>query len=288
MPVCSSSNEDYVEILNKLKALRIIHNPDYLVIGGDFNVDLNKHSSLQGILQDFSCEQSLKSCHDFNTCDIKYTFESKCNSAKSFIDYFMCNFLETQGLECKSLNEGDNLSDHLPDKFVVDLPVTYQKESDVIDDHSKVLWSKASDNDIQNYQYLIDRSLIKTDIPWNAFCCSGRNCSDHAQELENFYNNIIELCLSSSDRAIPCSQKRQNVIVGGSELVEPARNECMSWHNLWKANGSPRNGIVYNIKVKTRAKYHYTLRNVKAIKEVIISEKVAQSLLENQSSKFWF
>ena len=87
MPVCSSSNEDYVEILNKLKALRIIHDPDYLVIGGDFNVDLNKHSSLQGILQDFLCEQSSKSCHDFNTCDIKHTFESKCNSAKSFIDY---------------------------------------------------------------------------------------------------------------------------------------------------------------------------------------------------------
>ena len=61
----------------------------------------------------------------------------------------------------------------------------------------------------------------------------------------------------------------------------------MFWHNLWKANGSPRNGIVYNIKVKTRAKYHYTLRNVKAKKEAIISEKVAQSLLENQSSKFW-
>ena len=135
----------------------------------------------------------------------------------------MCNFLETQVLECKSLDEGDNLSDHLPVKFVADLPVTYQKES-VIDDHSKVLWSKASDNDIQNYQYLIDRSLSKTDIPWNAFCCSGRNCRDHAQELENFYNNIIEVCLSSSDRAIPCSQKRQNVIAGWSELVEPARN----------------------------------------------------------------
>ena len=64
--------------------------------------------------------------------------------------------------------------------------------------------------------------------------------------------------------------------------MKPIRNGCI----FWKANGCPRSGIVYNIKVKTRAKYDYA-RMVKSKKETIITIRLANILIENQSDKFW-
>ena len=54
-----------------------------------------------------------------------------------------------------------------------------------------------------------------------------------------------------------------------------------------EGNGCPRSGVVYNIKVKTRAKYHYVLKMVKNKRDSIVADKIAQSLLQHKSSNFW-
>ena len=56
---------------------------------------------------------------------------------------------------------------------------------------------------------------------------------------------------------------------------------------MWKDNGSPREGVLSNIRRSTRAKYHYSLRYVRRNEEAVIANKMASSLLGNNNVKFW-
>ena len=55
MPVQSYNQEDYADILNLLKCLGIIHNPNVFIFEGDFNVDLSKEMTIKTIVKDFIC-----------------------------------------------------------------------------------------------------------------------------------------------------------------------------------------------------------------------------------------
>ena len=45
--------------------------------------------------------------------------------------------------------------------------------------------------------------------------------------------------------------------------------------------------MLYNIKCRTRAKYHYSLKSLKKNKETVIANKVANYMLQNKSKDFW-
>ena len=52
-------------------------------------------------------------------------------------------------------------------------------------------------------------------------------------------------------------------------------------------NEKPRSCMLYNIKCRTRAKYHYCLKSLKKNKETVIANKVANYMLQNKSKDFW-
>jgi len=52
----------------------------------------------------------------------------------------------------------------------------------------------------------------------------------------------------------------------------------MFWHKLWKEYGSPRTGIVFDIRRKTRWEYHLILNIVKCNKDAISVHKMSEGL----------
>ena len=56
---------------------------------------------------------------------------------------------------------------------------------------------------------------------------------------------------------------------------------------MWKENGSPRQGHIFNIRRITRAKYHQAIHYVKKYKNYICNNKLAQSLNDNKTNCFW-
>ena len=90
-PNQSVSLNEYMESLNCLITLKELYAPDTFLIGGDFNVDLHKSSLHKKSMQFVLLPQNLSSCYNLRCCEINYTFESKRNSCKSFIDIFVFN-----------------------------------------------------------------------------------------------------------------------------------------------------------------------------------------------------
>ena len=123
----------------------------------------------------------------------------------------------------------------------------------------------------------------------------GLNCKDpkHYSEIENFYKNIVSLILQASSEHIPRYKNRFSKeaskynIPGWSEIVEPARQTSLLWHSIWKDNGSPREGVVANIRRQTRLKYHQAIKTAKKQEDSIRAEKMARNLLGSKTRSFW-
>ena len=76
-------------------------------------------------------------------------------------------------------------------------------------------------------------------------------------------------------------------VAGWTEFVAPLREKSLLWHNIWDDCGRPHTGIVADIMRKTRAAYHYAVREVKRNENNIIKKRFADAVLDNNSRDFW-
>ena len=95
-------------------------------------------------------------------------------------------------------------------------------------------------------------------------------------------------CVHACNQTIPLTSNIQvsGRIAGWSERVQPFKEKSIFWHSLWIDNGRPRNGPVADCMRRTRAEYHYVIRQVKREQDHILNERLAQDLLSNGSRDF--
>ena len=62
---------------------------------------------------------------------------------------------------------------------------------------------------------------------------------------------------------------------------------CGIIFGIWKCNNSPRVGTLADISNSTHAKYHIALRFIKNNEEMCVSNKLADTIVNNRSTEFW-
>ena len=89
--------------------------------------------------------------------------------------------------------------------------------------------------------------------------------------------------------SIPVSGKRKNtkIITGWNENVRVHRNQSIFWHNLWKDYGRPIDGLVCEIRRRTRFNYHLAIKKTRRNENKIKRELVASKLKSGNSKYFW-
>ncbi len=154
---------------------------------------------------------------------------------------------------------------------------------------SKQLWWKANDDHIARYKIILDEELAKINMPIEALYCDDVKCSVHSNNLQVFHDDIILCCLRASNY-IPVSKKRDSKcgIPGWNEYIKHHRDTAMFWHRLWKDNGSPNAGVIFNIRRKTRYQYHNALKQVKRHQNDIKAANMAHNLNTSGRNDFWF
>jgi exonuclease III len=289
MPCDNSDDITYNDILNEIIEKCASINVNNIIIAGDYNTDLSRITSKSTkSLNDFMQSHSFTSgLRKFPT--INYTFESKINSHKSLIDHIIMsdnisNFL----IEYNVYHSIDNMSDHSALTGTFNFPITYTCIDNEIHNACKVDWKKASEQQLHNYNEKIETSLRRINVPLDALRCSQLFCTNHQTALSMFYNSIINVCINVADETIPHSNRAINRPIPGwnAKAVEPREN-ALFWHTLWKSCGSPRQGVVADIRRHTRAKYHYVIRQLKRNKNVIAASQMADSLASNDTCSFW-
>lgn len=292
MPCNNQNTIEFVETLGLLTSLCQAPSYEYVILGGDFNVNFDRVSDNHvNLLNDFILSNMLLNALLSDTQNVQYTYESKQNGHKSIIDhFFVSENLQNSVTSYISLHEGENCSDHSPIAICFDTNLFYssmREEQKCIND---INWVKATDVQISNYKHNLDMLLQDIDVNINSVFCKNLHCKDvlHHQQLQELHNNIINACITAGLDTIPLRGKAKNkTMPGWTDYVQSKKQECIYWHSIWKDAGSPRSGVLCNIRNSTRAKYHYAIRYVKNNRDVIVNNRMANNLLNNNTKSFW-
>ena len=171
----------YIKITSTSENLNISH----VIIGGDFNTDLTRSSSLHSVeLADFMWHEHFVWWLDGSLSSVDFTYESKINGSRSTLDHF----LVTANLKPLLLLKGvlhcaDNLSDHSAIYINLDVPAEYFT-SHPTPTADKPQWNKANNTDICNYKCCLDTMLSKIDIHWDTLYCRNLKCSNTSHLAE--------------------------------------------------------------------------------------------------------
>jgi len=153
-----------------------------------------------------------------------------------------------------------------------------------------VSWPKASELDLCKYGSVLDLKLRGIIITTEALLCNNLTCTqvEHLRSIHVFAGELSEACISLDDVSIPftCDRKIAGRLPGWSERVQPLRVKSLFWHRMWVDCGRPRDGAVADVMQRTRAAYHYAIRQTRQEENTIIRDRVAASLLEDGQCYF--
>ena len=176
---------------------------------------------------------------------------------------------------------------------VVSLSIVVTNFSHVIESNcnpartSNCIWSKASIDDIKQYQLVLDNKLQLIDINNSAYSCTNWNCqcTQHKDGLDSLCQTLIDYCIDASRDTIPMSRPVGSNIPGWEKLVKPDRDRSLFWHWMWQEAGKPQHGLVYSIMKRTRHQYHYAVRCCKSRKLELQKQKIADNV--SNGTVFW-
>ena len=282
------NNNEFKDILNEISCISEANNIDNIVIGGDLNTDFKRVNSLHTkSLFSFVEHHTMKCGLHFEYSHVDYSYESKSNHSRSLVDHFVI----TENLFCNIvdysvIHDGDNLSDHSPISMTLNVNVDYVINDHSVDSSYPLQWHKVSEYNIACYKDRLDHFLKSLHVPWCAIHCNDYLCKIHDTQLQLFHDAIIDSCIKASNDSIP-RNKKVHSIPGWNETVEPYKQDAIFWHKLWKDNGSPCNGVLSDIRRRTRLKYHQAVKLAKKNKNQFTANKLANNILNSNKSNFW-
>ena len=293
-------DEKFTDIIFEILTISNMYDCSDIIIGGDFNCNLSLNNTRAVIFNEFINVSELNCITLEPQFDIQYTFIDSLQH-KSLIDHFcISSRIKRMSNNCFVLDDGDNLSDHLPliihvelDLINVDNAIRMNidnNESPVF----KVCWSDATDADIDEYKYVLDKLLNDINLPvHDVINCLDVNCLTHRNEFSEFLSNILESIELATLATIPvkyknnsCS-KKSKLLAGWCSYVKTYHDRSIFWHKIWKDCGRPEEGYVADIRRCTRSDYHGAVKDLKSNQDRIINNKVAKSLKNSNPKFFW-
>ena len=280
---------DFRQVLDEISVMINSGGCDYVVIGGDLNTDFRRASQNTTVLSNFVVTESLVKGISFPEADVPYTYESRMNAEKSTLDHFLvCERLFPSISGYKSCHDGDNLSDHSPLSMSIEIDVASEAVEHEEPSGTHFNWDRTTEIDITLFQNELNQLLGAIEIPNDLLECRDLRCTQHDASIQYLYDAIVDACMTSSANNIPTSTARPDrVLPGWNEGVEEHKRRAIFWHNLWKSNGSPREGTVADIRRRTRAQYHYAIKTVRKNQERHKAQNFAESLLNKNNNNFW-
>ncbi len=188
-----------------------------------------------------------------------------------------------------SMDAENNVSEHLPVKRVMDFNVEYINSRLSRPAVHRATWYKATDEDVAKYKEIVDTNLDKISLPHAALLCNDKFCEVHKIQINEMHDNIISSLLDACNSTIPKSRPAvSKVVAGWNEYIEKKYFQAsLFWHDMWKANDQPREGLIADLPCKTRKEYHKVCKLVMKKEGEVRSDILARSILNNCTGTFW-
>jgi hypothetical protein len=285
------SSVEFADQLSILENL-IYNNSDcHVIIGGDFNVDFSRDRIHTAMLSSFCTTLSLNPAVHHVKSSVDYTYNFNM-SRFNVLDHFLLSstVFAKSLLNNYVIHDVDNLSDHEPIMLQLHLEVKILGFCEKVH-KPHVSWAKANEHELRNYRSALAQNLYRINLPIEALLCNNLMCDnvDHVHSINTFAMDISEACIVAADESLPhtCVKAANGRIPGWSSRVQLLREKSMFWHRMWIDCDRPRNGTLADVMRRTRAAYHYAIRQTRKEEDAIIRDRIAASLIEDGKRNFW-
>ena len=227
--------------------------------------------------------------HENANCD--YTYCDYHNDSYSCIDHFiLSNNLRSKLQTAFVVSCPLNPSRHMP--IVVQLTLKCEVIT-VINENTqrqdRIAWYQVNDQQISEYQAALDR-ILSLYPDFSCLYCDDVTCSlnEHFTDIDKLCELIIKCCLCT-DNVFPrinCSNVSK-IVPGWKQHVREYREESLFWFNLWKSQGQPQTGILFNNMKEAKRQYLYAVRRVKRRKLLIRNTRLATCIANNRDRDFF-
>jgi len=294
--------EETIELIAQIEEL-MIDTPDVsdVIIGGDFNCNLDVNNWSSNTISDLMKNFNLKSCSSLvqNLNNIDYTYFHETLGQYSYLDYFLVSPALADLVQKHEIcSDEPNLSDHMPIRINIDKTFIASRTAVNSFSASKHCyindWKKA---DLLTYYELTRRGLqpllsnvMEKDIvfvsPTENKLKLAEDPSSIRKLINSTYTQIVEILLNSAQQSVPIIKVDINKFWWDQELKE-LKEKCIISNNLWIAAGRPRSGHLHDTKAKDKNEYKKTVNRKKIDSKNYFTNDLHEALLAKDNRRFW-
>ena len=293
MPFYDSSRRtecinETVDAITMMENIIEQHPGHSVIIGGDFNTELQGNSPFDCFWNNFITKNQL-SCCDTQFPQDSFTYHHHSLDQKKWIDHFLVSstLLKGNSSNFHILNDGDNLLDHLP--IVMNLQIQIQRQLNMPEPQQRVSrldWDGLSESHINAYTSSVCESIdLLPDA--TSFChvpclCFDNHCHN---SIQREYDNLIS-CLRNADSCLP--RKKAGITKDWwTDGLTELKNRSIEIHSIWKREGCPHQGPTHQERLRVRAQYKTALRQAQRAPKQAAWDRMHSSLAQKDSNSFW-
>ena len=203
------------------------------------------------------------------------------------ITFFVSTDLFAKIVEVNILDDGDNLSDHLPVIMNMSLqfqsPMNTGSESDKLE-VVRLRWDKGN---LNNYYALTHHYLSAVYVPVTLLCPdSTHNDADVKDIINTFYSELVGALSLAATQTVP-SCKQNFFKYWWDEECQILKDTSISKHRAWVEVGQPHLGPVACDMHKARAEYKLYLKQKRYAEHTQFTNDLHEALIDKNLPSFW-
>ena len=285
---CLAETMDTISMLEELIADHPFHK---FIIGGDFNTEFRGNSPFDELWKESLSKNNLTCCDNLfsssNNNNNNHTYiHQSLNHCKWNDHFFISDSLIDASSQHLILDDGDNVSDHLPIMMSLKLCLSPNtQESSTPQNAATLKWEKCSENHKLMYKNNLSQRL--NDSPSMLPDCETYHCKSHScqSNIQAEYDNLIKQ-IQDADKCLPRFKPGVQKTWWTDELSS-IRQKSIDIHRLWLSEGKPRSGPTNTERLKVKAEYKKAIRNAQRSPKQACWNRLHTSLSNKDTSRFW-
>ena len=278
-----------IDVISMIETIIEQHPNHSIIIGGDFNTELNNVSPFDSYWSELMKKFNLSSC-DHLLPPNSFSYHHEALDHKKLNDHFIIsNSLSESFSNHKIIDDGENLSDHRP--IVITLSSSIQEfvpECSSNNQAPKLKWEKLTYTQIENYASVLNYAIDSVSAP--VLSCHSKNVcrcrsSDCMTKLQSEYDSIID-CMKFADSSLPRHKPGLEKDWWTEELSQ-LKNQSIEAHSLWVNEGRPKQGPTHKERIRVRARYKCAIRAAQRAPKQMSWDRLHSSLSQKDTSRFW-
>lgn len=157
------------------------------------------------------------------------------------------------------------------------------------DGSTSVRWDALSHDDILLYKRTTSCNLACVELDHDLILCDDTHCSSitHQNSITRMYSDITSSLLSAGSQFCRKKGSHPAQISGWNQYCKVAHDQARESYLIWRDNGKPRFGPMFESMSKTRSYFKYIFRKCKNHSTCASADTLANKLLGKCDKDFW-